>query len=214
MKKLIFAVLGLVAVSSFLSSCKEEEETYADQKEREAKQVRAWLDSHDIDVISMQEFLKDTITNNPFTGPDSSRNEYVLFEDNGVYMQIIRRGEGRHISAGETWYLNARYVETYVGNGDTLTMNLFQQDPDIFYVKRTGDTYSASFTSGIMVRAYGNSVPNSWIMTMPFIKPVLYNGNSAKVRIIAPHNQGTQNAASSVYPAFYEITITKQKNQD
>ena len=214
MKKLIFAVLGLVAVSSFLSSCKEEEETYADQKEREAKQVRAWLDSHDIDVISMQEFLKDTITNNPFTGPDSSRNEYVLFEDNGVYMQIIRRGEGRQISAGETWYLNARYVETYVGNGDTLTMNLFQQDPDIFYVKRTGDTYSASFTSGIMVRAYGNSVPKSWIRTMPFIKPVLYNGNSAKVRIIAPHNQGTQNAASSVYPAFYEITITKQKNQD
>ena len=41
MKKLIFAVLGLVAFSSVLTSCKEEEETYADQKEREAKQVRA-----------------------------------------------------------------------------------------------------------------------------------------------------------------------------
>jgi len=214
MKKLIFAVLGLVAFSSVLTSCKEDEETYAEQKEREAKQVRAWLDSHNVDVISIQEFLKDTITDNPITGPDTTRNEYVLFEDNGVYMQIIRRGEGRQISAGETWYLNARYVESYVGSGDTLTMNLFQQDPDVFYVKRTGDTYSGSFLSGIMTRAYGNSVPNSWLMTMPFIKPALYNGNSAKVRIIAPHNQGTQTAAGSVYPAFYEITITKPKNQN
>ena len=213
MKKLIFAVLGLVAFSSVLTSCKEDEETYAEQKEREAKQVRAWLDSHNVDVISIQEFLKDTVTDNPITGPDTTRNEYVLFEDNGVYMQIIRRGEGRQISAGETWYLNARYVESYVGSGDTLTMNLFQQDPDVFYVKRTGDTYSGSFLSGIMTRAYGNSVPNSWLMTMPFIKPALYNGNSAKVRIIAPHNQGTQTAAGSVYPAFYEITITKPKNQ-
>lgn len=214
MKKLIFAVLGLVAFSSVLTSCKEDEETYAEQKEREAKQVRAWLDSHNVDVISIQEFLKDTVTDNPITGPDTTRNEYVLFEDNGVYMQIIRRGEGRQISAGETWYLNARYVESYVGSGDTLTMNLFQQDPDIFYVKRTGDTYGGSFLSGIMTRAYGNSVPNSWLMTMPFIKPALYNGNSAKVRIIAPHNQGTQTAAGSVYPAFYEITITKPKNQN
>ena len=214
MKKLIFAVLGLVAFSSVLTSCKEDEETYAEQKEREAKQVRAWLDSHNVDVISIQEFLKDTVTDNPITGPDTTRNEYVLFEDNGVYMQIIRRGEGRQISAGETWYLNARYVESYVGSGDTLTMNLFQQDPDIFYVKRTGDTYSGSFLSGIMTRAYGNSVPNSWLMTMPFIKPVLYNGNSAKVRLIAPHTQGTQTAAGSVYPAFYEITIAKPKNQN
>ena len=214
MKKLIFAVLGLVSVVSFLSSCKEEEETYAEQKEREAKQVRAWLDKNNIDVISIQDFLKDTITDNPFTGPDSTRNEYVLFEDNGVYMQIIRRGEGHKISDGDTWYMNARYVERYLGTGDTLTMNIYEQEPDVFYVERKGDTYSASFNSGIMARAYGNSVPNSWIMTMPYIKPVLYNGNSAKVRIIAPHNQGTQNAARSVYPAFYEITITKKKNQN
>lgn len=214
MKKLIFAVLGLVAFSSVLTSCKEEEETYADQKEREAKQVRAWLDSHNIDVISMQDFLKDTVTDNPFTGPDSSRNEYVLFEDNGVYMQIIRRGQGRQISAGETWRMNARYAELYLGTGDTLTMNKFEHEPDAFYVVRKGDTYTASYMSGIMYQAYGATVPNSWIMTMPYIKPGFLNGaDAAKVRIIAPHNQGTQTAAGSVYPAFYEIEITKQQKQ-
>lgn len=212
MKKLIFIVFGIVFFSSFLTSCKEKEETYAEQKEREAKQVRAWLDSHNIDRITLKEFLKDTITDNPFTGPDSTRNEYVLFEDNGVYMQIIRRGEGHIIESGNTWNMNARYVEVYVSSGDTLTMNLFQQDPDVFSVTRTGDNYTASFKSGIMVRAYGYSVPNAWLMAMPFIKPVVYNGSSAKVRLIVPHNQGTQTAATSVYPAFYEITITKQPN--
>ena len=214
MKKLLFVVFGLTVISSLLSSCKEEEETYAEQKEREAKQVRAWLDSHNIDVISLQEFLKDTITDNPETGPDSTRNEYVLFGDNGVYMQIVRRGEGRQIESGDTWYMNARYVEVYLGSGDTMTMNLYQQDPDVFYVKRNGDNYSASYKSGIMSRAYGYSVPNAWIMTMPYIRPGLLNGaGSAKVRIIAPHNQGTQKAASSVYPAYYEIIITTQKWQ-
>lgn len=214
MKKLTYILLGLVAISSVLFSCKEDEETYADQKEREAKQVRAWLESHNVDVITLKDFLQDTITNNPETGPDKTRNEYVLFEDNGVYMQIVRRGEGRILGPDETWYMNARYVETYVGTDDTMTMNLYQQNPDVFYVKRTGDNYTASFSSGIMSLRYGYSVPSAWIMTMPFIKPVLLNGQSAKVRLIAPHNQGTQAAASSVYPAFYEIVITKQQNQD
>jgi len=212
MKKLILAVLSLLAISSVLSSCKEEEMTYAEQKERETQQVRDWLDKHDIDVISMRDFLMDTITNNPETGPDSSHNEYVLFEDNGVYMQIVRRGNDRKMNAGDTWKMNARYAEVYVGTGDTLTMNRFQLEPDVFAVIRTGDKYTASFKSGIMSRSYGNSVPNSWIMTMPFIKPGVLNSDGAKVRIIAPHNQGTQTAAQNVYPTFYEITITKQKN--
>ena len=213
MKKIFVAVLGFVAVSSLFLSCKDKEETYAEQKEREAKQVRTWLETHNIDVITVPDFLKDTITNNHETGPDSTRNEYVLFEDVGVYMQIVRRGEGRMIESGETRYYNARYVEVYLGTGDTMTMNKYQQEPDVFYVKRTGGNYSASFTSGVMASGYGTSVPNAWIMTMPYIKPALLNGSSAaKVRIIAPHNQGTQAAASSVYPAFYEIIITTQQN--
>ena len=207
-------MLGVVALSSFLTSCKDDDITYAEQKEREAKQVRDWLDSHDIDVITLAEFLKDTITNNPETGPDTTRNEYVLFEDNGVYMQIIRRGEGRVIGTDETRFMNARYLELYVATGDTLTMNYYQQVPDVFYVKRTGGNYTASFQSGIMARSYGSPVPNSWIMTMPFIKPGMLNGSSAaKVRIITPHNQGTQLASQSVYPTYYEIIISTQKWQ-
>ena len=207
MKKLIYIMSGLMALSLMLVSCTDEE-TYADQKEREAKQISKWLADNKIDVISMADFLKDTITNNPVTGPDSTLNQYVLFSDNGVYMQIIRRGEGRLMKSGEIWDLNARYTEQFVRNGDYMSLNTYEREPDIFYVQRTGDNYTGSFRSGVMPNRYGNSVPNSWLMLMPFIKPGLLNADGAKVRLIVPHNQGTQLAASNVYPAFYEITIT------
>ena len=171
MKKLIYILSGIIALSVAFVSCNDEE-TYADQKEREAKQIRKWISDHDIDVISMSDFLKDTITNNPETGPDSTRNEYVLFSDNGVYMQIVRRGEGRLIESDEMRDYNARYIERYVGTGDSMTANIYQSEPDVFYVKRNGGNYTASFKSGIMKSVYGNSVPNAWIMTMPFIKPL------------------------------------------
>ena len=209
MKKILYLVLSVVLASFSFISCNDDD-TYADQKEREAKRIRKWIDNHNIDVISISEFLKDTVTNNPFTGPDSTRNEYVLFADNGVYMQIIKRGEGRILGADETWYMNAKYIEVYVATGDTMTMNLFQQEPDKFYVKRTGGNYTASFLSGIMSNAYGNTVPSSWIMAFPYIKPGML-GAAAKVRLIVPHNQGTQTAASNVYPTFYEITFSPQE---
>lgn len=207
MKKLIYIMSGLMAMSLMFVSCKDEE-TYADQKDREAKQISKWLTDNKIDVISMADFLKDTITNNPVTGPDSTLNQYVLFSDNGVYMQIIRRGEGRLMKSGDIWDMNARYTEQLVRNGDLMSMNTYEREPDIFYVQRTGDNYTGSFRSGVMPGRYGNSVPNSWLMIMPFIKPGLLNADGAKVRLIVPHNQGTQLAASNVYPAFYEITIT------
>lgn len=211
---MLFAVAAAILMPVILTACEEEEETYAEQKEREAKQINAFIAEHDIESISLSEFLKDTITNNPETGPDFTKNEYVLFSDKGVYMQIVRRGEGHMIPSGETWNLNARYLELYVGTGDTMTMNRLETSADKMYVKRSGDTYTASFTSGIMSNRYGNSVPNAWIMAFPYIKPGFLNGDaSAKIRLIVPHNEGTQQAANSVYPTFYEITISTEKWQ-
>lgn len=209
MKKLLFLAISLMVASVGIVSCNDDE-TYAEQKEREAKRIRQWIDSHNIDVISISDFLKDTITNNPDCGPDSTRNEYVLFADNGVYMQIVKRGGGQVMGPDALWYMNAEFVEIYVGTGDTMTMNHFQHEPDKLYVRRTGGNYTASFLSGVMANTYGTTVPSSWIMPFPYIKPGMLGGAS-KVRLIVPHNQGTQTAASNVYPTFYEITFTPQK---
>ena len=202
MKRIFYLLVSLVAVSVMVISCNDDE-TYAEQKEREAKNIKKWISKHDINVISMSEFLQDTIT-------DTVRNEYVLFPDNGVYMQIVNRGDGRILLPDEMWTMNARFDEVYVSSEDTMTMNLYQQVPDEFYIKRTGDNYTASFTSGIMASVYGTSVPSAWIMAFPFIKPGVLNGKSAaKVRLIVPHTSGTQAASASVYPTFYEISITR-----
>ena len=92
-----------------------------------------------------------------------------------------------------------------------MTMNHFQHEPDKFYIKRTGGNYTASFLSGVMSNVYGNTVPSAWLMPFPYIKPGMLS-SASKVRLIVPHNQGTQTAAASnVYPTFYEITFTPQK---
>ena len=206
MKRIFYLLVSLVAVSVMVISCNDDE-TYAEQKEREAKNIKKWISKHDINVIFMSEFLQDTIT-------DTLRNEYVLFPDNGVYMQIVNRGDGRILLPDEMWTMNARFVEVYVSSEDTMTMNLYQQVPDEFYIKRTGDNYTASFTSGIMASVYGTSVPSAWIMAFPFIKPGVLNGKSAaKVRLIVPHTSGTQAASASVYPTFYEISITRNTSK-
>ena len=100
MKKILFLAASLFVASFAFLSC-DDEETYAEQKEREARQIKDWLADNHISVISMSEFLKDSVT-------DTTLNEYVLFEDNGVYMQIVNRGGARLIESGETWYISAR----------------------------------------------------------------------------------------------------------
>jgi len=210
MKRILYLAVLFVVASASIISC-DDEETYAEQKEREAKQINNWIRQHNIKEITMTQFLRDTIT-------DVAKNEYVVFPDNGVYMQIVKKGGGSAVEPGETKKMNARFVEIYVSSGDTISMNLYQSEPDVFYVKRTGDNYSASFITGtgrttaVMALLYGYSVPNAWLMPFPYIKPGMLDG-AAKVRLIVPHNQGTQTAAANVYPTFYEITISSQKWQ-
>lgn len=213
MRHPFFYLLYLIIVVFAFSSC-DKTETYADQKDKERRWINAFIAENGIDVISIEDFLSDTITNNPETGPDSSKNEYVLFPDKGVYMQIVRRGTGDRIADGERKVLTARYHEYAIFNADTISSNLYNTDPDIFTCMRTESVYSASFTSGTMFLIYGSSVPKGWIMALPYIKPGFYNGPpSSKVRLIVPHNEGTQSAASHVSPCFYEITIMPQKWQ-
>lgn len=209
MKKILFLAASLFVASFAFLSC-DDEETYAEQKEREARQIKDWLADNHISVISMSEFLKDSVT-------DTTLNEYVLFEDNGVYMQIVNRGGARLIESGETWYISARYEEIYIPNGELMSINKYDDEPDIFYVERDGGNYTASFISGVMYNQYANtygnaSIPNAWLMPFPYIKPGMLD-DAAKVRLIVPHNQGTQRAATSVYPTFYEISISTKDSK-
>ena len=93
MKKIKFLVVVIGVLSCVLQSCNNGK-TYAEMKEDEADAINAWILSHDYKVISEKDFYaQDTITH---------ENEYVLFEESGVYMNIMCKGpEGEDGEEGE-----------------------------------------------------------------------------------------------------------------
>lgn len=203
MKKSIFiSLMALFAVA--LCSC-EDYETYAEQKEKEKMNIYDFIDEQGIEVIDKETFE----ANGQVT--DTAKNEFVLFEDKGVYMQIVRRGEGEMMADGDRTVFMARYLEYNIASGDTVSGNLYASTPDKFTCERKGDTFSASFTYGFMYGIYGSAVPNGWLVPLSYITPGRPNDKAAKVRLIVPHSEGTSTAAQYVYPTYYEITYIPER---
>ena len=194
--------MALLAVA--FTSCKEYE-TYADQKENERKHINEFIKDQGIKVISKETFE----ANGQVT--DTAKNEFVLIADKGVYMQIVRKGEGEMIEDGERAVYMARYLEYNIEDGDTISGNLYSSVPDKFICERQGDTFTASFTYGVMYGLYGSSVPGGWMLPLSYITPGRPNDKAAKVRLIVPHSEATSLAAQYVYPTYYEITYIPER---
>ena len=209
MRKLSMLLLALVGAVVF-TSCSDSE-TYADQKKKERSAINSYIAKNGIKVISEDEFFKDSLT-------DTTKNEFVLFESSGVYMQIIRKGCGEKIKDGENATVLCRFTER-----NLLTDSLQLSNDIISYaslvdkmnVKRNSGTFTASFdaSSSVMYSVYGStSVPSGWLVPLAYIKlgrPASENDQIAKVRIIVPHTQGQQYAVQGVYPCFYDITYER-----
>lgn len=188
----------MTMIATLWCSC-DDVETYAEMKEKEKAHIEDFISDQSITVITKAEFEKDTIT-------DVENNEFVLFEDKGVYMQIVRRGEGKMMEDGDRIVFMVRYLEQNIESGDTISANLYAS-PDYFTCKREGDSFTASFTQGYMLNIYGSSaVPSGWLVPLSYVTPGRPNDKGAKVRLIVPHGQGTATASQYVYPTYYEIT--------
>ena len=86
--------------------------------------------------------------------------------------------------------------------------------PDKMSVSRSGNTYTASFVSGMMYSTYGASVPSGWLVPFNYInvgRQSTPDDEVAKVKLIVPHTQGQAYASSSVYPCYYVITYQREK---
>lgn len=227
--KLFFAVVCVVACC--LQSCNNGK-TYAEMKEEEADAINAWILSHDYQVISERDFYnQDTITN---------ENQFVLFEESGVYMNIVQPGEGTSKLADGYYEMASRYFEIAMQNrdgmfavGDTLSGNMNLLDypayrvnsswslsqymlyPEVYKLTIRGSSYSAAFTESYqMYSIYGTtSVPSGWLIPLKYIKPSRTTSSEkvARVRLIVPHGQGTSQASQYVYPCYYEITYNLGK---
>lgn len=211
MGKIKLALLACAGLFT-LMSC-DDTESYADQKKKERSAIRSYIAKENIKVITEKEFhAQDSTT-------DVSKNEYVLFETTGVYMQIIREGCGEKLKDGETATVICRFKEWNLLTDSLQLANNIENSslnfPDLMSVKNTSGTFKASFIQGssVMYSIYGSgSVPAGWLAPLSYIKigrPAKPGEEIAKVKLIVPHTQGHQYASSGVYPCLYEITYQR-----
>lgn len=166
MKKINILLTVAFALSFCLQSCNNGK-TYAEMKEEEADAISAWISRNNIRVISEKDFYaQDTMT---------YENEYVLFEESGVYMNIMKKGpqytkddateehpEGEYkgtVLGDGSQEILSRFVEVALQErsdlgmyvGDTLLANMGVTNPDYylydeeFKVTINGESYAATF---------------------------------------------------------------------
>lgn len=219
----IFSFL-LVALAAVLQSCNDDE-TYADKRKRENKQIHAFIKSGtrvmsedvegeyllnvpgNIQVISEDEFNRNDSTTNV------EKNEYVYFKRTGVYMQIISKGQGSKLADAETSGVLCRYTEFNIATDSIQTTNDIisaEMKPDKMFVNNTSGTFMGTFVSGVMFQSYNSSaVPPAWLIPFTYINLGRNTADLAHVRLIVPGSQGQANASSNVYPCFYDITYQR-----
>lgn len=210
MKNLALAVIALLSLLS-IASCNDTE-TYAEQKDKERAAINKFINDSSITVISEAQFKEQDSTT------DLSKNEFVLFSNSGVYMQIVRRGCGEYMKNGETATVLCRFTErNMLTDSLQLTNDIlsFSSIVDKMTVSMSGGTFTASFISGesVMASAYSSTtVPPGWLVPLKYVKlgrPTNADEEIAKVNIIVPHAQGHQYASSGVYPCYYTLTYER-----
>ncbi len=194
-----------------LASC-DDTETYAEQRDRENSAISQFIRDSSITVITESEFRENGYKT------DVSNNEYVLMQNSGVYMQIVREGCGEPIQDGETTTVLCRFTERNILTDSIQLTNdilAFASIPEKMSVTNTNGSFTASFLteSSLMYTFYGStSVPTGWLVPFPYIKvgrQTSLEGEIAKVNLIVPSTQGHQYASSGVYPCFYTITYQR-----
>ena len=197
-----------------ICSCRHHE-TYAEQKEKERSAINRYIADSVVNVITEEEFVANGYKT------DLSRNEFVLFESTGVYMQIVRHGCGEKIKDGETATVLCRFTERNLMTDSLQLSNevlVWGSIVDKMTVKNTLGTFTASFdsSSSLMYSAYGQSsgstaVPSGWLVPFTFINlgREMKGEEVAKVKLIVPHSEGHLYASQNVTPYLYEITYQR-----
>ena len=219
--KIYSYIIALLMAVVVLASC-ENYETYSDMKKKEQDAIQRFINEQGIQVIDQTTFEAQGNTTN------LESNQFVRFTRNGVYMQIVREGCGDVLEEDKAVNILCRFMEQNIQTGDIVARNDVHasmsslgtgidvsQYLDKMSTKRIGTTITASFISGLMYRYHGTaSVPGGWLVPLTYVKigrPENPSEETAKVRLIVPHSQGTADASSSVTPYYYEITYQRER---
>ncbi len=206
MKKLSILLMMVCGLGLAIQSCNDGK-TYAELKEEERDAIQRFIELNEIKVIDEEQFeAQDSTTN-------VSANEYVLFDESGIYMQVIERGNGEALEDGRHEML-VRYLEKQIGEDgttDTLSLNTIPNmfaHPDEFILTKQENSLSASFAAnGAMYQAHSSTyVPSGWLLPLNYLRVGREISGRSKIKLILPHSQGTATASGQVFPCYYEIT--------
>ena len=210
MKKLVFLFLSLLTAGSLFQAC-DNSKTYAEMLEDEKNAVNKFIKDSAINVISLEEFERDTIT-------DLSRNEYVAFS-NGVYMQIVDRGNAddpEDTFANNNNVICARYLEKNIASNELTCFNVvlpeyinasdYYRSPLTFrYVNENSSAYGIVLSTPLdydywwTANSYGTAIPGGWLLALPYLR------DNAHVRLIIPSKMGHSISQQNVIPYYYDI---------
>lgn len=208
----LYSLLLLCICAIAFTSCNDDE-TYADQVKRERSAVGAYIADSAVQVISEAQFREQNYTT------DISKNQFVLFESSGLYMQIIRKGTGKPIASGETARIICRYTERNLLTDSIQATNtmypVFYRYTETMNVTNNSGTFQGSFdqSTSLMYQFYGStSIPSGWLAALPYLNMGRWDSPTAeiaKVRLIVPHDLGQTYAIQNVYPCLYDITFQR-----
>lgn len=229
MKNFLFAMIAFAAVFSF-AACNDSE-TYKDMRDRELDSINSFLRKENIKVISEDEFTRRWNDNQRLTDTAKNNNEWVLFNSNGIYMQVIDQGCGDYIKKGETADVLVRFDEynlSYAAEMSNKCLTLSNNVPAYSYyvdkmsVTNTSGTFTGSFVNpkaSLMALTYNSSytgisstVPSGWLIPFSWVKigrPKTDDDRIAHVRLLVPHSYGTTSASGSVQACVYDMTLQK-----
>ena len=229
MKKFLFAMIAFAAVFSF-AACNDSE-TYKDMRDRELDSISSFLRKENIKVISEDEFTRRWNNNQRLTDTAKNNNEWVLFNSNGIYMQVIDQGCGDYIRKGETADVLVRFDEynlSYAAEMSNKCLTLSNKVPiNSFYIDKmsvtnTSGTFTGSFVdpkASLMALTYNSSytglsstVPSGWLIPFSWVKigrPKTDDDRIAHVRLLVPHSYGTTSASGSVQACVYDMTLQR-----
>ena len=206
MRKTIYTLITLGAI--LMAAACNDYETYGELKERERDAIDQFINDSGYVIISQDQFEEQ---GNKTIGD----KQFVQLNKSGVYMQIVNVGSGETIKDGESMNILCRFIEKSIL--DTAKLSNYTNDNpfslDIMSVTRTGSTYTASFTQGLMLNNYGSTVPEAWLAPLQYIKLGRLASDTdekAHVKLIVPHSQGTtSNAKANVRPYYYIIKFQR-----
>lgn len=208
MRKTILTLIAVIVTAVLAGACNKYE-TYGDKKDKERAAISSFIADSGIVVIDEKLFEEQGYT----TSATKDNNQFVYLNNNGVYMQIVRKGCGKPLQDGERTDLLVRFAEMSLFDTTGVYNDIKPYTVDVMNITRAGSTYTASFTEGIMKTTYGESVPAGWLVPFRYInvgRPRSADDEVSKVRLIVPHTQGHSIASSYVYPYYYEITFERK----